>query len=648
MFNLLGYIYNLFYEIFIYFYNLVIPLKRGTYHITTYDAGRKLFSKDMSRPKNLGLGNLFERWLGDCMGCVETGSGAWGKLKIIFRPIFEYNGNLVNELMDDWNEELSKMAGTCKTFQLEQIIYNIPLKLVLYMIFGRKYILLHQKFFDELQELSKNLMSEVFFNKWARYCAYRYLPTRTNESLVRFNKLFEIIVRGAIGNNEGLLDSVWEIYIRNKDIVTEKMFFQTLAEIIYANQDVSIPSMAWLITHYIYYGHLLEDNSYFIEESARISPVFPVSVPRILLSKMELNGKILEKNTSVCIDFEKIGRGASWKMDDLDVFKPSRFSEIDINKFVGRFGFGGRKCPGNKLADILFNAVLNFIDRGPFTFIPKYPIAVKNINNLKILTDKNRPFSMPLLDAWVEYKIGRINEFIFCNCSPSINQLQNGFIGISTYKKSPFLESKEKVYSVIQAIGEQHNESAVLIADEISHYNIQAFERKQEKIARKIAKDLGDSLFEIFSEAANIYTKTYGRQIKIIRWSQLNLPDISEELESIKILDSRITKVADSFINKRCVAANGSYFMKMKFTKKYIYSELQVLVCGIQYNSIEYKSLYYSGSSEHLAESIVNEHSLWKLVYDIITADEFKDVRDIIKKSVNSECRQPGFTGFPI
>jgi hypothetical protein len=67
---------------------------------------KEIFSLETTRPKALGLGNLFHRWLGHCLGCLDTKHSAWSRLKGIFKPLFEPKEHVYDELMEEWNKEL--------------------------------------------------------------------------------------------------------------------------------------------------------------------------------------------------------------------------------------------------------------------------------------------------------------------------------------------------------------------------------------------------------------------------------------------------------------------------------------------------------------------------------------------------------------
>lgn len=43
----------------------------------------------MNRPSDLGFGSLFDRWLGQWLGCLEIKDPRWGQLKKIYNPVYK-------------------------------------------------------------------------------------------------------------------------------------------------------------------------------------------------------------------------------------------------------------------------------------------------------------------------------------------------------------------------------------------------------------------------------------------------------------------------------------------------------------------------------------------------------------------------------
>ncbi len=85
-------------------------------------------------------------------------------------------------------------------------------------------------------------------------------------------------------------------------------------------------------------------------------------------------------------------------MSDLDTFRPERFNEIkqkDI--FVNRFGFGGRKCAGSRIAITLFKRMLEHLEKN---WILRPAAGPKGLDLIK--KDPSHPLNMPLFDVYIE------------------------------------------------------------------------------------------------------------------------------------------------------------------------------------------------------------------------------------------------------
>jgi cytochrome P450 len=622
--------------------------------ISSPEICQRLYSKDTLLPNNLGMGNLFDRWLGLCMGCINTRDPAWSALRKIFIPLFSAKNNNTDELITVWEDNLNKLYNRSKIdyqpINIEKIIDNLPLKFILILIFGKTFVSKYQPSFDILQKYANYLMFESFNNKKAKYWVYQYVFTETNRKLKSFKLLWEFILVEALVSvsvkEEGIFIALYDNYNEQKNKLGNKlyyeMFSQTLIEIIYANQDVTTPAMAWLLVHYAQYRSMLNNINHFIEESGRLAPIFPTTMPKITTSDFIIDGVVIKKDTTICIDLINIGKCDEWKMDDLDKFRPERFNDIKMQNFVSRFGFGGRKCPGNGLATMLFSKVLESLYKN-WQFVP--------LRQDKIIeTDKTKPFIMPIIDMWIlpnEFKLD--SKVIYYDCPPTAIELENGFIAISVNKKSPYLTDRQKVDLLVKYFAENTKEKdfVILIADTIAHYNIQAFDGRKPQKAKEEAKKLGDQFMEVFGKSIELYGKT---KIKLCRWDELKLPDMTEFLLQYPQLRDRILPIARRFLDHRGQGlVNKSFEDKIELITKYIYNELIVLVTGIYYNNKWHQLLYYSGSLDHLSKFADDKGSLHNFVIDLINHDNFIKIREELCKIVKSpKCKVPGFIGIDI
>ena len=616
---------------------------------------REVFCKDTVRPKNLGLGNLFDRWLGSCMGCLDTRDQAWSLLKKIFRPLFDSKNKFDVNLILEWDMNLKllyeKSKLRCRPVGIEEIVNDLPLKFILWLIFGKTFVGHYAKNFNTLQICAKLIMFHTFNNKVAKYKFHRYLPTKINKILIVFKREWEFILGLAKDDvfvrKEGIYDQLFENYLafRKSNKVEYEMFSQTLAEIVYANQDVAVPSMAWLLVNYSKYYSLLDLSRpmCFIEESARLCPIFLTSMPKIVCCEIKINGEHkINKNSVVLIDFVGLGRSKDFVgMDDLDRFRPGRFDEIRMNEFVGRFGFGGRRCPGSGLANLLFCEVLAYLGKN-------WSFAAGDSSCHVVDVDRRRPFIMPMVDLWILPSRCVIDsKFIYYNCSPFAKEYNDGFLAISVNRRSVFLKDVDKAHKLVGCMANRQKETVILVADEIAHYNLQAFDHFSKSRAIVEAKNLGDAFIKVFRESIELYGE--GR-VQLCRWNDLKVPDMTETLMNHVELKKRIMIIANNFLNNRGKGlVNKSYDDKIELVGKYICHEVPVLVCGICYGAKWYRLLYYSGTLGHFEKFAGNKESLHNLILDVIIKPEFETIRNEICRVMKAErCKVAGFIGVDI
>ena len=272
---------------------------------------------------------------------------------------------------------------------------------------------------------------------------------------------------------------------------------------------------------------------------------------------------------------------------------------------------------------------------------------------------------------WVEiYKseplIKRCTEKSLINYECPISLTMNeepGFVGISVNGRSPFLQDPPMASKLVKFFKEQKREILILIADEIAQYNFQAFDNYDERRAIQKANEMGLKIYERFQEA--IQEHNCSEMIQVCRWSELQLPDMMDYLldtartekdchPSRLLLHQRVHVIGQSFIQRRGGGGSGqsgtiykkSLPKKIEFVKKYIFSELPVLICGISYEGKWYRTLYYSGSLSYLEYFTSCENSLFQLINDLIEQPEFEEIRKEIMKIMNTSiCKRKGFLG---
>jgi len=231
------------------------------------------------------------------------------------------------------------------------------------------------------------------------------------------------------------------------------------------------------------------------------------------------------------------------------------------------------------------------------------------------------------------------NNLLYFDCTPATCLKENGFLAISVNNKSPYFV-QENCDKLIKNLPQ--SVKLIMIADEIAHYNIQAFERKKEKIAKQRAAEMGIKLMYLFKESIDKFHST----VKLCRWEDLhlNLDNCVTRLEKCSNLNTRVVNLANNFVAYRGQnKSDKSFDTKIELAKKYIYHELPVIICGVTYDGDWYRMLYYSGNIAHL-KKFTGEDSLHNLAQNIKYANEYVNVRNIIME----EMMMPGIacSGF--
>lgn len=619
---------------------------KPSYHILLQSQSvcREIFSQDITvRPPNLGVGDLFERWLGKCMGCLDNRDSNWGKLKKIFKPLFDIKPD-TDILIKKWNctlEQLfEKTKLTEKPVSIEKVVDNLPLHFILGLIFGDSFVEKNLQTFELLRIDADYLMFQAFNNKYAKSISYRILPTETNHRLKRFNNNWNKIMRIADIKDCELYSMILKNY--QKSDVPWDCFSQTLCEIVYANQDITIPSMSWLLTHYSLCPRVTNIGN-FIEESARMTPVAKTSMPKITTKDMTICGELIKKGTVVIVDFVSLGFCSDWKMKDLKQFRPERFQELQSNDFISRFGYGSRRCPGHKLANTLFQAALQHLSTN-WILMPKSPISINSIQ-----CDHSKAFLAPLHQVWLRPISDKTNQsIIHYDCSPLAEQTELAYVGVSVNKRSPFLTNSELANHVIQYLVSRREKSVILICDTIAHFNIQAFEHYKPEMAITESLQLGNKFTNIFQDAI----KKYGdeKMVKICRWNDMEQKVIPLKISASEYpdLNERIDVIADKFLTHRGQKKiASSRQIKINLIKQYILHEIPVLVNGIVFGGDHYRLLYYCGTQEHLTKFADDKESLHNLIMAIYNNPQYDGILNtLIESSGLSRHKVPGFIGI--
>ena len=126
----------------------------------------------------------------------------------------------------------------------------------------------HKEQFKSLSEDADAIMTTVMSNKLACTAVYKHLNTGENKTLARFQKNWNDILLAyetsleRLDGDGGAFDSVVEhMNTSAKDGVTFKEVADTMAEIIFTNQDVLNPAITWVFADLMRFTLILSGPS---------------------------------------------------------------------------------------------------------------------------------------------------------------------------------------------------------------------------------------------------------------------------------------------------------------------------------------------------------------------------------------------------
>ena len=355
---------------------------------------RDLFQADsnMAHPWDLGLGHFLHRFLSEAMGLAF--GRKWSKIRKAFRAPMSTKAadnslSNIEASLDRWEEEtLEQLAKSGKEVNLQKVVGTMPIDVMLNIFFGHPFVTNHKEQFDSLSVDAEAIMTTVMGNKVACTSLYKHLNTDENATLARFQENWNNILLAYESSQErleeegGVFDAVVEhMDSSHSDGITFKEVADTMAEIIFTNQDVLNPAITWVFADLMVYPNIVKslellgtrgmmdksalENDHpqllnLIKESARAHPFFPLSMPEVLSKDLTLGGFFLPKGTCISVDQYSINHNANyWK--EPKSFRPERFENLD--EFTAkwglfRFGFGARRCPGQYYANLVMANVI--------------------------------------------------------------------------------------------------------------------------------------------------------------------------------------------------------------------------------------------------------------------------------------------------
>ncbi|KAG9230924.1 cytochrome P450 oxidoreductase GliC [Amylocarpus encephaloides] len=365
---------------------------------------------------NNNSGWLLGELLGQCVGLISLGE--WKSARRVTEIPF------LHKRMEDYIESICHQvqyhvqdlhtAGGLKDGRLNPVrdLKLLPFRIVTTIIFGR----LEENTRDKLEALiplRERLFQTALNGGLARFWWGRLFRPSIGSSLKRFKKSWKAFNSEIYGDlkSKGVNTPLVNFY-RAVDIglITEIQMLQTLDEILFANLDVTMGGISWLLVflasspniqaelrhefenHGIHKSSWSELTTYVmssstllsatIAESSRLKPLAPFSVPQAIPSKRTVGKFVFPKGTNFIVDTYALNTNPEFWGDDSTDYRPSRFLTLSPTKLrynFWRFGFGPRQCMGKYIADVMMRAlVIHILQNYELSQLSQRPMQSKD------------------------------------------------------------------------------------------------------------------------------------------------------------------------------------------------------------------------------------------------------------------------------
>jgi cytochrome P450 len=240
----------------------------------------------------------------------------------------------------------------------------------------------------------------------------RYLPTSSKRTLKLFRAHWYQFNRQACSRARRELNGIPPVCAYydavEREELTEREMLDTMDEILFANLDVTIGSLSWVLifmaTHPKIQDQLREEignnssqesptlwDQYIsgsstllmacLLESARLRPIASFSGAQSPPTDREVGSYVIPGGMNVTVDIHGLNTDdPSWG-DDRDQFNPRRFLDAKSHSLfryrLWRFGFGPRQCLGKYLADLFLKTLLAHI-------VENYRIEMKDASPVSL------------------------------------------------------------------------------------------------------------------------------------------------------------------------------------------------------------------------------------------------------------------------
>ncbi|KAF2259667.1 putative cytochrome P450 monooxygenase [Lojkania enalia] len=339
-------------------------------------------------------GYLMHQLLGSCLGLI--GGSPWEAVRETFKGPFlptqatTFAPLIQSEVKKFFDALMHDRKLESGVIDPAKDLSMLPFLIIAKIIYGELEEAQHKEL-KELIKIREALFRQVMSGGLSRFYWSKYLPTKTNASLIEFKyrwKTFNDKVISKLLDMGKYTPIVQMSRFIESGKVTGEQFYQTLDEILFANLDVTTGGTSWVLTLLATYEeyqskvrtelYRKEDSNMLEEyitksftlldacilESARLKPAAAFTVPQSAPTIRIVDGFIIPANTNVIVDTYALNIRNEFWGEDSRTYRPERFLEKAASEYryhYWRFGFGPRQCLGKYIADLIIRATISYI-----------------------------------------------------------------------------------------------------------------------------------------------------------------------------------------------------------------------------------------------------------------------------------------------
>jgi cytochrome P450 len=260
----------------------------------------------------------------------------------------------------------------------------LPFRLVAHIIYGDLTTDMEARL-ERMIDVRESIFQGVISGGITRFWWYKYLPTSMNRDLAHFKEEWSDF--NNMARQQAVSVPISRFY-QNVELgtITLIQMLQTVDEILFANLDVTMGGISWVLmflasnpdvqgdlrkeimanlsgtqdTH----AYLLRSTTFLhatIMEASRLKPLAPFTIPQSAPTDRHVGGFVIPAGTNFIVDSYALNTHNPYWGKDSKTYRPARWLERNVTKSrynFWRFGFGPRGCMGKHTADLIIRVLL--------------------------------------------------------------------------------------------------------------------------------------------------------------------------------------------------------------------------------------------------------------------------------------------------